>query len=133
MFVLKRGKHRAAAADAQGDRPPEPVRTDLKAGMEAVVIERVEFAVFAGREDEFEETMRGGIALLKGADGCGSVTLARGVEEPARYLLMLQWRSIEDHMAFTRTGEFVRFRQMAAPFFADAPSRLHFAPVIEKH
>jgi heme-degrading monooxygenase HmoA len=101
--------------------------------MKAVVIERVEFAVFAGREDEFEEAMRGGIALLKGAAGCASVTLARGVEEPARYLLMLQWRSIEDHMAFTTTGEFARFRQMASPFFAEAPSRLHFAPVIEKH
>jgi len=61
------------------------------------------------------------------------VTLARGVEEPARYLLMLQWRSIEGHAAFTKTDEFAQFRELAAPFFAERPSMLHFAPVIEKH
>jgi heme-degrading monooxygenase HmoA len=98
-----------------------------------MVIERVEFAVFAGREAEFEDRMRGAIGLLKGTDGCGSVTLARGVEEPARYLLMLQWRSMEDHAAFTKSDEFTRFREVAAPFFAERPSMLHFAPVIEKH
>jgi len=131
LFVARRAY--LGRSDAQGDRPPRAGRTDLKAGTAAMVIERVEFAVFAGREAEYEEVMRGALALLKGADGCVSVTLARGVEQPSRYLLMLQWRSLEDHAAFTQSGEIARFRELAAPFFAERPSMLHFAPVIEKH
>jgi heme-degrading monooxygenase HmoA len=98
-----------------------------------MVIERVEMTVLEGREDEFETMMRTGISLLKGAEGCHAATLARGVEQPSRYLLMLQWRSLENHMAFTKSADFARFRELAAPFYAERPAMQHFAPLIEKH
>jgi len=96
-----------------------------------MVIERVELSVVAGREADFETAMQRGSALLKAATGCLSVTLARGVERPSCYLLMIKWRSMDDHTAFTRSDDLPRFRQLAGPYFAERPAMEHFAPVIE--
>ena len=95
-----------------------------------MVIERVELSVVAGREADFEAAMERGVALLASAAGCASVGLARGVERPSRYLLMLKWRSVDDHTAFTGTDGFVKFRELAGPFFAERPAMEHFQPVI---
>jgi quinol monooxygenase YgiN len=94
-----------------------------------MVIERVELSVVAGREADFEVAMVRGAALLGAAPGCTSVTLARGVERPSRYLLMLNWRSVDDHTAFTATAGFQQFRELAGPFFAERPAMEHFQPV----
>jgi quinol monooxygenase YgiN len=94
-----------------------------------MVIERVELSVVAGREAEFEAAMARGTAILAAAAGCTSVSLARGVERPSRYLLMLSWRAIEDHTAFTATPGFQQFREAAGPFFAERPAMEHFRPV----
>jgi heme-degrading monooxygenase HmoA len=94
-----------------------------------MVIERAELSVIAGREADFEAAMERGVALLAAAPGCMSVTLARGVERPSRYLLMLRWRSLDDHTAFAGTEGFLKFRQIAGPFFAERPAMEHFQPV----
>jgi heme-degrading monooxygenase HmoA len=94
-----------------------------------MVIERAELSVIAGREADFEAAMERGVALLAAAPGCMSVTLARGVERPSRYLLMLRWRSLDDHTAFAGTEGFLEFRQIAGPFFAERPAMEHFQPV----
>lgn len=98
-----------------------------------MVIERVEICVVAGRESEFEDAMQEGIRLLAAAGGCRSASLARGVERPAAYLLVLTWDSVDDHTAFTKTEGFVRFREIAGPFFAGRPAMEHFQPVLETH
>ena len=95
-----------------------------------MIIERVELSVTSGREGDFEAAMQPGCALLAAAHGCLSVALARGIERPSHYLLMLQWQSIEDHTAFTTTDDFRKFREIVAPFVADRPSMEHFQPVI---
>ena len=95
-----------------------------------MVIERVELSVVSGREADFEAAMQRGVALLAAAAGCLSATLARGVERPCCYLLMLKWRSIDDHTSFTKTEGFARFRELAAPFYAARPVMEHFQPVI---
>jgi quinol monooxygenase YgiN len=95
-----------------------------------MVIERVELSVVAGREADFEAAMGHGVGMLAAAPGCTSVALARGVERPSRYLLVLKWRSIDDHTAFTSTEGFLTFRELAGPFFAERPAVEHFQPVL---
>src|SRR5258706_11502229 len=95
-----------------------------------MVIERVELAVTPGQEAAFEAAMQRGLVLLRSADGCLSVSLARGVERPSHYLLLLHWRSIDEHMAFTKAAAFAAFRQLAGPHFAERPAMEHFRPVV---
>jgi len=54
--------------------------------------------------------------------------LLRGVERPDHYLLLIEWDSVDDHVAFTSTEAFGEFRSLAGPFFAGKPAMEHFAP-----
>ncbi len=94
-----------------------------------MVIERADISVIPGREIEFESLMERGCGLLAGASGCASVSLLRCVERPSRYCLRLEWNSIADHQAFTKTPDFQTFRDIAAPFFSERPAMEHFRPV----
>ncbi len=96
-----------------------------------MVIERAEFRVIAGREQAFEEAMAEGIQILGQAAGCTGARLGRGVEDPGKFVLLLEWPSVESHIAFTKTQEMERFRALAGPFFAGRPSMEHFDLVTE--
>ena len=94
-----------------------------------MVIERADISVIPGRESEFESVMERGCALLAGASGCASVSLLRCVERPSRYCLRIEWNSIGDHQAFTKTPDFQTFRDIAGPFFSERPAMEHFRAV----
>lgn len=91
-----------------------------------MVTERADIVVHAGQEAEFEAAMQRGCSLLASAKGCGSVSLLRCIERPSRYWLQLEWNSIEDHQAFTKTPAFQTFRELAGPFFSERPAMEHF-------
>jgi heme-degrading monooxygenase HmoA len=95
----------------------------------AMVIERADISVIAGRETEFESVMERGCALLAGASGCTSVLLLRCVERPSHYSLHLEWNSLADHQAFTKTQDFQTFRGIAGPFFNERPAMEHYEPI----
>ncbi len=95
-----------------------------------MVIERADIAVIHGRESEFETTMKRGCALLAGAAGCTTVSLLRCIERPSRFALHIEWNSIADHQAFTKTPDFQAFRDLAGPFFAERPAMEHYEEVL---
>lgn len=95
-----------------------------------MILECVDLMIQQGREDEFERAMVCGRAILSQATGCHSVKLVRGVERPGRYLLLLEWTSVEDHVAFTKTEPFGEFRSLAGPFFSEKPAMEHFRPIL---
>jgi heme-degrading monooxygenase HmoA len=95
-----------------------------------MVIERADIAVTPGRESEFETIMVRGCALLAGAAGCSAVSLLRCVERPSRFALHIEWNSIAEHQAFTKTPNFQTFRDLAGPFFVERPAMEHFQQVL---
>lgn len=95
-----------------------------------MVLERAELVIHEGREEEFERAMVRGRTVLSEAAGCHSVRVARGVERPSRYVLLLEWNSVEDHVAFTKTEAFAEFRALAGPFFSEKPAMEHFRPLL---
>lgn len=94
-----------------------------------MVIERVEILVKAGQEEAFEGAWVNARTLLEGAAGCTAVTVGRGVEAPSKFLLLLEWGSVEDHVAFTKTPEFKEFGKLVGPLFEGRPAMEHFAPL----
>jgi heme-degrading monooxygenase HmoA len=94
-----------------------------------MVYERAQLYITAGSEAAFEAAMSGSIELLRQAAGCQGAQLARGVEEPDTYLLLVEWGTVDEHVAFTKTDDYTRFGQALAPHFAKAPELLHFAQV----
>lgn len=90
-------------------------------------IERAEIQITPGKEEEFAAAMsERGTAILKAAPGCASVMVGRGVENPGKFILLLEWDAVESHIALTKTPEFDEFKALVGPFFGGAPNMEHF-------
>jgi quinol monooxygenase YgiN len=90
-------------------------------------IERAEIPVKEGMEEAFAAAMTArGIAILAAAPGCASARVGRGVENPSKFILLLEWDSIESHTALTKTPAFDEFKTLVGPFFAGAANMEHF-------
>ena len=94
-----------------------------------MVTEKAQLFIKAGQEEEFEQAMQRGREVLEACAGSRSVTLSRGVENPSSYLLLIQWDSVDAHVAATQTEAFGEFRALVGPHFDGAPAMEHFAPV----
>jgi heme-degrading monooxygenase HmoA len=94
-----------------------------------MVIERSELPIAPDRTGDFEQAFVAVGHLLRAAPGCLGTRLSRGIESPSKYLLLIEWQSVDAHKAFTQAREFTMFRDSIAPFFAGKPATEHFDPV----
>jgi heme-degrading monooxygenase HmoA len=90
-------------------------------------VERAEIPVQNGMENDFAKMMsEQGTSILAGADGCSSAKVGRGVENPDKFILLIEWDAVESHIAFTKTAEFAEFVTLAKPYFAGPSDMQHF-------
>lgn len=90
-------------------------------------IERAEIPVKTGMEEAFAAAMATrGTAMLAAAPGCASARVGRGVENPGKFILLLEWDSVESHVALTKTPAFDEFKALVGPFFAGPANMEHF-------
>ena len=68
----------------------------------------------------------GGCSALEATPGCRSARVLPGVENPGNVLFMVEWDSVEAHDAAKESESFLRFRQIAGPFFGTSGSMEHF-------
>ena len=91
-----------------------------------MIIERVELHVAEGKEEAFGTILGEARKILSSADGCRSVVAARGIENPAKFLLLLEWDSVGHHIAFTSTPECGQFRALIGSSMGGPSSMEHF-------
>ncbi len=78
----------------------------------------------------FEAAVAKAKPIFLAAEGCHGLTLRRVVETPEVYRLVVEWRSVEDHMVTFRESEgFQAWRALASPFFAGPPKVTHSSEV----
>lgn len=95
-----------------------------------MVLEVALIDVLSGREDEFADAYRKGHAVLATTPGCRSVRMTRGVESASRFVLLVEWDSVEAHLDnFRATDRFSQWRALIGPFFDGAPTVEHFVDV----
>jgi heme-degrading monooxygenase HmoA len=95
-----------------------------------MVLEVALIDVLAGSEEEFAAAYRKGHELLATTPGCRSVRMTRGVETPSRFVLLVEWDSVEAHLDnFRATDRFTRWRELIGPYFDGAPVVEHFTDV----
>lgn len=60
------------------------------------------------------------------AEGCLDLALHRVIQTPDTYRLLVNWRSVEDHIVTFRASEgFQKWRALASPYFAAPPIVTH--------
>jgi heme-degrading monooxygenase HmoA len=95
-----------------------------------MVLEVALIDVVPGQEDAFEASYRLGHPILAGTPGCRSVRMTRGAESPSRFVLLVEWDSVEAHIEnFRNTERFDRWRGHIGPHFANPPLVEHFTDV----
>lgn len=95
-----------------------------------MVVEVAIFDIVAGQEDGFTAAYEKGHPLLAGTAGCHSVRMTRGIETPSRFVLIVEWESVQAHVQNFRESErFGAWRELISPFFATPPVVEHFLDV----
>lgn len=95
-----------------------------------MVLEVALIDIFPGEEDAFAAAYQLGHPILASTPGCRSVRMTRGVESPTRFVLLVEWDSIEAHEAnFRDTERFPQWRALIGSHFATPPLVEHFTDV----
>ncbi|MGH9088772.1 MAG: antibiotic biosynthesis monooxygenase family protein [Acidimicrobiales bacterium] len=94
------------------------------------VLEHAVLEIVPGREAEFEAAFDEAVPLLAASEGCRTVRLSRCVEEPGRYLLLVEWDSVEAHAeGFRGSPVYDEWRRLLHHFWEPRPTVEHFATV----
>jgi heme-degrading monooxygenase HmoA len=101
--------------------------------MAGMVLEIADVAVLPGKEDKFIAAVRDGLAYVAATPGFRSVRVTRGRESPSRFVLLIEWDSLEAHtVGFRESENFARWRGVVGPFFDGAPHVEHFDDVVSR-
>jgi heme-degrading monooxygenase HmoA len=91
-----------------------------------MVLEIADIAVKPGTEEQFAQAAREGLKYVSDTPGFGSARLTRGVESPSRFVLLIEWDSIEAHnVGFRQSENFARWRGLIGPFLDGNPRVEH--------
>lgn len=94
-----------------------------------MILEVALIDVVAGSEQAFEDGYRRVRSALADSPGLLSVRMTHGVESPTRFVLLVEWESLDSHQAFRDSERFAIWRSGIGPHFAGPPKVEHFADV----
>ncbi|RKN34534.1 antibiotic biosynthesis monooxygenase family protein [Micromonospora musae] len=95
-----------------------------------MVLEVALIDVLPGHEDAFAAAYAQGRPVLASTPGCRSVRMTRGIESPSRFVLLVEWDTVEAHDEnFRGTERFTQWRALIGPHFAGPPVVEHYTDV----
>ena len=96
-----------------------------------MILEAAILNVRAGSELEFEAAFRTASPIIASTPGCLGYQLQRCLETTGRYLLLVHWRSLEDHtVGFRQSPAYARWRELLHHFYEPFPTVEHFEQVV---
>jgi heme-degrading monooxygenase HmoA len=95
-----------------------------------MVLEIAEITITPGTGEEFAAAVREGIRYVADTPGFRSARLTKGIETPGRFVLLIEWDSLEAHtVGFRQSENFGRWRGHIGPFLDGEPRVEHFDEV----
>jgi heme-degrading monooxygenase HmoA len=92
-----------------------------------MVLEVAILDVIPSMQGSFEEAFRQASPLISASSGYISHELRRCVETPSRYLLLVQWQSIEDHtIGFRESPLYAEWKRLLHKFYDPFPVVEHY-------
>ena len=98
-----------------------------------MILEIADIRIHPGQNVAFEEAIQRGLAtVITQAKGAMRFSVNRGIESPERYVLQIEWDTLEDHtVGFRQSDAFNQWRAIVGPFFAGPPTVEHFSLVTQ--
>lgn len=92
-----------------------------------MVLEHALIDIDPDRWEDFETAYEQARPVLASTPGCRRVTLHRGIENQSRYLLLVEWETLDDHLVgFRESDRFGKWRELIGPYFDGAPAVDHY-------
>jgi heme-degrading monooxygenase HmoA len=86
--------------------------------------------VLPGQEAAFAEAYAKARDTLATTPGCQSVRMTQGIESPSKFVLLVEWDTVDAHIEnFRATERFTTWRGLIGPYFDGAPTVEHFADI----
>ena len=100
-----------------------------------MILEIADIRIHPGQNAAFEEAIQRGLrTVFDKVKGVQGFSVNRGMESPERYVLQIQWDTLEDHtVGFRQSDAFVEWRGIVGPFFAVPPTVEHFELVTQSN
>jgi heme-degrading monooxygenase HmoA len=92
-----------------------------------VILEVAILNVRPGQEDAFEAAMRVARPLIAATPGFEDIEVRRCVEQPSRYLLLVNWQTLESHtVGFRQSDRYQEWRKLLHHFYDPFPVVEHY-------
>jgi heme-degrading monooxygenase HmoA len=85
--------------------------------------------VTPGTEEQFVTAYLEARLALLDTPGVRSAELAQGVELPSRFVLRVDWDTVQAHEQFRASEAFGEWRASVGSYFAAAPQGAHYTPI----
>ena len=97
-----------------------------------MILEVAILNVTPGQEREFEAAFDRAQGIIVSMPGYLSHQLQKCLEEPARYVLLVNWEALEDHtIGFRESAKYQEWRQLLHHFYDPFPQVQHYRVVFE--
>ncbi len=102
--------------------------------MDESVLEVAVLPVIAGQEAAFEAAFAEARAIIAAMPGFLGLDLQRCLEQPHQYLLLVRWRTLEDHtVGFRGSEDYQQWKALLHHFYDPFPVVEHYTPVDLEH
>lgn len=97
-----------------------------------MILEAAVLNVRSGEESAFEEALRAASPLIAATPGYISHQVKRCIETKGRYLLLVQWETLEAHtIGFRQSENFKQWKQQLHHFYDPFPVVEHYESFVE--
>ncbi|MDG1205898.1 MAG: antibiotic biosynthesis monooxygenase [Pseudomonadales bacterium] len=97
-----------------------------------MILEVAMLNVVPGREEQFEANFGEAQNIIVSMHGYVSHQLQRCLEDTSRYILLVNWQTLEDHtVGFRESDEYHQWRNLLHEFYDPFPEVLHFESVYQ--
>lgn len=95
-----------------------------------MVLEAAILNVISGQENDFEEAFRKAQKIISSMEGYISHQLQKCIENSSRYILLVNWQTLEAHtVGFRESEQYQEWRSLLHHFYDPFPVVEHYAEV----
>jgi heme-degrading monooxygenase HmoA len=99
-----------------------------------LILEHAVLNVKAGEEEAFAQAMNAALPLISASEGFISIEVLSCVENASQFLLLVKWRSVEDHeIGFRGSARYQQWKSLLHKFYEPFPVVQHYGAAIAQY
>lgn len=96
-----------------------------------MVLEVAILDVKTGQNEAFEAAFQQAASLIASIPGYVSHELQKCLEQPQRYILLVQWQTLDAHtIGFRQSAQYQEWKRLLHHFYDPFPTVEHYVPVL---